>query len=132
MKCAYPCGEEFEPKRSNQVYVNAKHRKRDSNRRWPVKRQSGLPEASRDGLSERREAKISHVTLLRGTKMAHRKKRPQFLTSAEVVDFLRIGKRTLERWRTKRTGPPFVRMTRSNVRYRRCDLESWLTSLSRT
>ena len=33
MKCACPCGEEFEPERSNQVYLDAKHRQEGKNKR---------------------------------------------------------------------------------------------------
>ena len=72
--CACPCGKEFEPKRSNQVYLNAAHRKRDSNRRWPVKRQSLLPVPLRRGHRKSQKAETSYVTSHQG-QMAQSKPR---------------------------------------------------------
>lgn len=66
MRCACLCGEEFEPERSNKIYVNAEHRQRDKNRRWPVKRRVDFQAASRNGPGERQEAQTSGVTPLRG------------------------------------------------------------------
>jgi predicted DNA-binding transcriptional regulator AlpA len=145
MKCACPCGKEFEPARSNQVYVNAEHRKRDSNRRWPVKRQSTLPEALRDGPTERRKAETSHVTLLLGTQMAQSNPRTltmldsaiphsavvsvltaELLTTHQVAAILGCTRWTLNYWRKQRQGPPFVMLTRGTIRYPRASFESWL------
>jgi hypothetical protein len=67
MKCICPCQQEFQPKRSTQIYFSAEHRQRDKNRRWPRKRQSVFPVASRDGPTERQEAKTSGVPPLPGT-----------------------------------------------------------------
>jgi predicted DNA-binding transcriptional regulator AlpA len=38
---------------------------------------------------------------------------------------LALSSRTLQAWRTKRTGPPFVRVGRA-IRYRRGDLLAWI------
>jgi hypothetical protein len=144
VRCACPCGNEFEPKRSNQIYVNAEHRRRDSNRRWPVKRQSVLPAASRNGLGEHREAKTSYVTLLLGTQMApvdsealRREKlwkvkadseSGEMLTPSAVGCFLGVSRWTLWDWRRKRMGPPFVKLSRHVVRYPQTGLSDYLTS----
>src|ERR1035437_4856449 len=74
MKCACHCGEEFEPERSNQKYVNAEHRQRDKNRRWPVRRQSKDVVASRNGRGMRQQPQTSGVTPLLGTELAQTKR----------------------------------------------------------
>lgn len=67
--------EDFTPARSNQVYKNAEHRREDSNRRWPVKRQSLLPVVSRSGHKKRQKAGASYVTLHQGEAVAQSKPR---------------------------------------------------------
>lgn len=71
MVCACPCQQEFEPRRCNQIYLSAEHRRRDKNRRWPVKRQSVLPVALRNGPRNRQEAQTSGVTPLLDTERVH-------------------------------------------------------------
>jgi len=133
MKCVCPCGKEFTPKRSNQIYLSGEHRQRDKNRRWPVKRQSVLPVASRNGLRKRRAARTSGVTPLLGTEMAQtesrtlliatgafgiaRPPRKALLTTAEVADFLRLSTWTIKWWRKQRTGPPYIRVGARAIRY---------------
>lgn len=80
VKCACPCGEDFEAERSNQKYVNAEHRQRDKNRRWPVRRQSKDGIASRSGRRMRQQPQTSGVTPLPGTE-----RWPQRLTHAGKV-----------------------------------------------
>ena len=75
MLCACPCGKEFEPKRSNQVYFDAEHRQADKDRRWPRKRQSFLPVLPRNGPGGRRKARTSGVPPLLGTQVARPKPR---------------------------------------------------------
>jgi hypothetical protein len=51
------------------------------------------------------------------------------LTPQQVADLLQIKTDTLEAWRGKRTGPPWIKLgegKRSPVRYRRADVESYL------
>ena len=48
----------------------------------------------------------------------------------EAADLLKSNARTLERWRSTGTGPPFVKVGR-RVAYRRSDLERWLTQQTR-
>jgi hypothetical protein len=73
--CLCPCGEEFELKRSNQVYFDAEHRQKDKNRRWPRKRQSLLPVPLGNGLGKRRKARTSGVPPLLGIEMAQARPR---------------------------------------------------------
>jgi len=49
----------------------------------------------------------------------------EFLTEMQAADLLRLSVRTLQSWRTKVFGPPFVRAGRA-VRYRRRDLIDWI------
>lgn len=62
MLCACGCGRIVVPKQKGQIYYNAACRQRDKNRRWPVKRQSGVPVLSRDGLAARKKAQRGGVT----------------------------------------------------------------------
>lgn len=154
MICACPCQQEFQRGRSNQIYLNAEHRERDKNRRWPVKRQSVLPVALRNGLGNRQEAKTSGVTPLRGTESPPGGKKAmrtgvelrlaqlgllakvQFrdfslpesdlLTGLEVSRFLRVSRWTLCAWRRAGQGPPFVKLTRNKIFYLRGRLGLWL------
>ncbi len=142
MKCACLCGEEFEPKRSNQVYLNAEHRQRDKNRRWPVKRQIDFRATSRDRLGERRETETSGVTPLLGTQMAQtkkerirermgRKQSSEFLSPLQVARLLGVSAWNLLLWRKKGFGPPFLRVTHNIIRYPKQEFDTWLVSLPR-
>jgi hypothetical protein len=132
MICLCGCEREFTPRRSNQVYFNSEHRKRDSNRRWPVRRQSS--EATlRNSLGKRQEARTSYVTLLLGTEMGQglneasqgqeRGKvlgdgaQAHLLTSFEVGVFLRVSRWTLMSWRKAGKGPPYLKISPRVVRY---------------
>ena len=46
------------------------------------------------------------------------------LTEAQAAGFLAVSMRTLQAWRVRGNGPPFVKVGRG-VRYRRCDLTAW-------
>ena len=51
----------------------------------------------------------------------------QLMTTAEAATYLNMSPRTLESWRTKLIGPPFVKPENSAaVRYRAADLEQWV------
>ena len=141
--CACPCGEEFEPKWSDQVYFNGQHRQRDKNRRWSVKRQKTLPVASRNSLGERREPETGGVTPLLGTQVAQTKqqrrkevmKRQQsseFLSPLQLARVLGISSWTLLLWRKKGFGPPFLRVTRRMIRYPERGFKAWTASLPRS
>ena len=47
------------------------------------------------------------------------------LTETVAADILNLSIRTLQSWRLRRTGPPFVQVGRA-VRYRRRDLIAWI------
>ena len=153
--CICPCRQEFEPRRKNQIYLSAAHRQRDKDRRWPRKRQSAFPAASRNGPTERQEASASGGLPLPGTEgdpigrtEAMRKgielrlaqlgllakihfgdielPEADLLTTFEVSRYLRISRWTLGVWRTIHQGPPFVRLSRNEIRYLRRGLGRWL------
>jgi predicted DNA-binding transcriptional regulator AlpA len=142
VKCASPCQQEFEPKRKNQIYVNAEHRRKDSNRRWPVKRQSALPGALRNGPGKLQEAKTSYVTLHGGPSLPSivrqaltRERRRKFkgdpdsaemLTAYEVSRLLRISYYTLLEWRKSGEAPPSVVLSPRIIRFPRARLERWI------
>ena len=51
---------------------------------------------------------------------------PETLLREEIVaDLLNVSIRTLQSWRLRRAGPPFVQVERA-VRYRRRDLIDWI------
>lgn len=47
------------------------------------------------------------------------------LNEEEAAASLRISVRTLQAWRLKAAGPPFVRVGRT-IRYRRGDIKAWI------
>ncbi len=49
------------------------------------------------------------------------------LTTLEAARYVRLGKPTLERFRTTGAGPRFAKLGGA-VRYRRTDLDAWLES----
>jgi excisionase family DNA binding protein len=51
------------------------------------------------------------------------------LTIAEVCEDLGISRSTFYEWRAKRKGPPDFKLPNGEVRIRRIDYESWLSSL---
>jgi predicted DNA-binding transcriptional regulator AlpA len=48
------------------------------------------------------------------------------LTTKHVAAWLGVSVQTLEIWRCKRKGPPFVRLGPRSIRYRRGDVLAWL------
>lgn len=51
---------------------------------------------------------------------------PTLITTAEAATFLTLSPRTLENWRNRQEGPPFVKMGTA-VRYDTDALEKWVT-----
>jgi len=49
------------------------------------------------------------------------------LTESQAAQLLQISIRTLQAWRLRRSGPPYVQLGRA-VRYRRSDLMGWIES----
>lgn len=52
---------------------------------------------------------------------------PEFLTTQEAADLIRSTPGTLNSWRCRHLGPPFVKRRRSVV-YARADLLAWMTT----
>lgn len=50
---------------------------------------------------------------------------PALLTPKEAAAFLQVSEKTLEKWRTKGTGPKFRRLGHRTVRYSQDDLLNW-------
>lgn len=49
------------------------------------------------------------------------------LTPKEAAQFLGIPLGTLAQWRSQRRGPPYIKLEERLVRYRRSDLEEYLS-----
>jgi hypothetical protein len=47
------------------------------------------------------------------------------LDSEATAQMINVDIRTIERWRQRRCGPPFLRLSHHCVRYRLSDLEEW-------
>jgi len=50
------------------------------------------------------------------------------LTQGEAAAYLRIGIRTLQRWRLRGIGPESIKLPNGHRRYRRSALDRWLAS----
>lgn len=50
---------------------------------------------------------------------------PELLTTREAADVLRLSHRTMENWRQRNQGPPWVELPGRAIRYRRRDLDDW-------
>lgn len=53
-----------------------------------------------------------------------------YLTPQQAAAYLAVSRRTLEAWRMKGGGPKYHRLTARAVRYRRDELDSWLSGRS--
>jgi excisionase family DNA binding protein len=51
----------------------------------------------------------------------------ELLTEKDAARVLSLSNRTLQTWRVRGAGPPFVRAGRA-VRYRRSDLDEWVST----
>jgi predicted DNA-binding transcriptional regulator AlpA len=58
---------------------------------------------------------------------SQRQKTREFLTEAEVSEWLGVSQPTLSRHRHNGTGPAFVRLSTRRIGYRRSAVETWLT-----
>ena len=50
----------------------------------------------------------------------------ELLSQRQVAARLGLSARTIEGWRARGVGPPFLRLSARAVRYRTSDLEQWL------
>ncbi|WP_397597376.1 helix-turn-helix transcriptional regulator [Sphingorhabdus sp.] len=53
--------------------------------------------------------------------------KPEVFTTIEAAAYTRLGKPTLERFRITGDGPRYAKLGGA-VRYRRCDIDTWLES----
>lgn len=56
----------------------------------------------------------------------------ELLTTAQAAERLGLAEKTLEAWRWRGGGPPFVRLSARAVRYRPEDLQTWVAERVRT
>ncbi len=54
------------------------------------------------------------------------------LTTEETADYVGATPRTLEAWRLRGGGPPFVKVSKRMVRYRLSDVTKWIEQRVRT
>ena len=57
---------------------------------------------------------------------------PLLLTETDAAKHLGFSPRTLQSWRLRGCGPRFVRVSARCIRYRRSELDSWVTSSLRS
>lgn len=53
--------------------------------------------------------------------------RPEWLTAEEAADHLNVSVSALEKWRRQGRGPPFYRLSKRMIRYRRVDLDAHMS-----
>jgi predicted DNA-binding transcriptional regulator AlpA len=56
----------------------------------------------------------------------------EILLTREASSYLHASESTLEKWRIRGDGPPFIRIGSRKVGYLRTDLDEWLASRRRT
>jgi excisionase family DNA binding protein len=54
------------------------------------------------------------------------REREELLTVEEAARYLRVTRRTLDRWRASGIGPPSIKLPSGGRRYRRADLDAYL------
>ena len=60
------------------------------------------------------------------------KTKEAYLTETEAGERLGFSIRTLQGWRMKGGGPPFLKISARAIRYRASDLDAWILSRVRT
>jgi predicted DNA-binding transcriptional regulator AlpA len=55
----------------------------------------------------------------------------QLLSERQLAAELGLAPATLRKWRARNAGPPFIRLSRRAIRYRRADVERWLAANAR-
>lgn len=58
----------------------------------------------------------------------HLKDHLRLLDQRELAAFVGVLPHTIETWRHRKVGPPFLRLSHTCVRYRFSDIEKWLAS----
>ena len=49
-----------------------------------------------------------------------------YLSETQTAKYLNLSKKSLQRWRFNRQGPPYVKLNAKTIRYRREDLDQWM------
>ena len=52
---------------------------------------------------------------------------PEFLTTTEASEVLRVAPQTLRRWRCRGSGPPFIKVSNNRVVYRWSAIENFVS-----
>ncbi|RFB06475.1 DNA-binding protein [Parvularcula marina] len=52
--------------------------------------------------------------------------RQEYLTPKQAADYLGVAQQTMYNWRSRREGPPALRMGERYLRYKRSDLDQWV------
>ncbi len=55
---------------------------------------------------------------------------PEYLSVAQTAEYVGFSKATLDIWRSRGYGPPYIKLAQS-VRYKRSDLDEWFTAKRR-
>ena len=50
-----------------------------------------------------------------------------YLSESQSADHLGVSKKSLQRWRFYRQGPPYSKLNGKTIRYRREDLDQWMS-----
>jgi hypothetical protein len=53
------------------------------------------------------------------------------LTTVETAEIIKQKPRTLDSWRLRGFGPPYIQINDKNIRYRRSDVLAWIAKLRR-
>lgn len=51
---------------------------------------------------------------------------PYVMDEKDAALFIGVSQKTLQTWRSRRMGPPYIRIARKCIRYRRADLEEFV------
>lgn len=51
---------------------------------------------------------------------------PYVMDEKDAAVFIGVSQKTLQTWRSRRMGPPYIRMARKCIRYRRIDLQDFV------
>ena len=49
-----------------------------------------------------------------------------YLSETHAAEYLSLSKKSLQRWRFNRQGPPYVKLNMKTIRYQREDLDQWM------
>jgi len=56
---------------------------------------------------------------------------PEYMKPKQAAAYLGLSVQQLELWRWRAEGPPYLRVTSRIIRYRRADLDAWMSAFER-